>query len=38
MIEGAILCRKVLGNDDQMKIILDSIKTEFENYVIVVFF
>lgn len=34
MIEGAILCRKILGTDDQMKIILDSIKTEFENYVL----
>ncbi|MFH7018293.1 TetR/AcrR family transcriptional regulator [Flavobacterium sp. FlaQc-47] len=32
MIEGAILCRKILGNDDQMKIVLDSIKTEFESY------
>lgn len=34
MIEGAILCRKILGNDDQMKVILNSIKTEFENYLL----
>lgn len=32
MIEGAILCRKVLGNNDQMNIVLDSIKNEFEKY------
>ncbi|OXG09071.1 TetR family transcriptional regulator [Flavobacterium araucananum] len=34
LIEGAILCRKILGTEDQMKIILDSIKTEFESYLI----
>lgn len=34
MIEGAILCRKVLGNNDQMSIVLDSIKNEFEKYVL----
>jgi TetR/AcrR family transcriptional repressor of nem operon len=34
MIEGGILGRKVLGNDDQMKIILESIKNEFERYAI----
>lgn len=34
MIEGAILCRKILGTDDQMKIVLDSIKTEFESYLL----
>jgi TetR/AcrR family transcriptional repressor of nem operon len=34
MIEGGILCRKVLGNDDQMNIIVDSIKNEFERYVL----
>ncbi|TPG40861.1 TetR/AcrR family transcriptional regulator [Flavobacterium pectinovorum] len=32
MIEGAILCRKILGTDVQMKIVIDSIKTEFESY------
>lgn len=34
IIEGGILCRKVLGNDDQMNIVLDSIKNEFERYVL----
>ncbi|WP_264537431.1 TetR/AcrR family transcriptional regulator [Flavobacterium sp. N1736] len=34
MIEGGILCRKVLGNNQQMMIILDSIKEEFESYVL----
>ncbi|MET0946256.1 MAG: TetR/AcrR family transcriptional regulator [Flavobacterium sp.] len=34
MIEGAILCRKVFGNNDQMNIVLDGIKTEFERYVL----
>jgi TetR/AcrR family transcriptional repressor of nem operon len=34
MIEGAILCRKILGSDEQMKIVLDSIKTEFESYLL----
>jgi len=34
MIEGGILCRKVLGNNDQMTIVLESIKNEFERYVI----
>lgn len=34
MIEGAILCRKILGNNQQMLIILDSIKEEFERYVL----
>lgn len=33
-IEGAILCRKVLGSNDQMKIILESIKTEFDTYLL----
>ncbi|MDR7371437.1 TetR/AcrR family transcriptional regulator [Flavobacterium aquidurense] len=34
IIEGGILCRKVLGNDDQMNIILNSIKNDFERYVL----
>lgn len=34
MIEGGILCRKVFGNNDQMNIVLDSIKNEFERYVL----
>jgi len=34
MIEGGILCRKVLGNNQQMEIILESIKEEFERYVL----
>jgi len=34
MIEGGILCRKVLGNNQQMAIILESIKEEFERYIL----
>ncbi len=34
MIEGAILCREILNNNEQLNIILDSIKTEFESYVL----
>jgi TetR/AcrR family transcriptional repressor of nem operon len=34
MIEGAILCRKILGNDEQINIVLDNIKSEFERYVL----
>ena len=34
MIEGGILCRKVFGNNDQMNIVLDSIRNEFERYVL----
>jgi TetR/AcrR family transcriptional repressor of nem operon len=34
MIEGAILCRKIFENDEQMKIVLTSIKNEFERYVL----
>jgi AcrR family transcriptional regulator len=34
MVEGAILCREILNNNDQMTIVLNSIKTEFENYII----
>jgi AcrR family transcriptional regulator len=34
LIEGAILCRKILGNDEQMKIVIASIKSEFESYLL----
>jgi AcrR family transcriptional regulator len=34
MIEGGILCRKIVGNNEQMLIILESIKEEFEKYVL----
>lgn len=34
MIEGAILCRRVLESDEQMIIVLESIKKEFEVYLI----
>lgn len=34
MIEGAILCRKVLENNYQMEIIMDSIKSEFTTYLL----
>jgi TetR/AcrR family transcriptional repressor of nem operon len=34
MIEGGILCRKILGNNQQMIIVLNSIKDEFEKYVL----
>jgi AcrR family transcriptional regulator len=34
MIEGAILLKKVLGNDEQMKVVFESIKREFESYLI----
>jgi hypothetical protein len=34
MIEGAILYRKVFDNDEQIKIVLESIKKEFERYVV----
>lgn len=34
MIEGAILCREILNTNEQMNIVLDSIKTEYENYVV----
>lgn len=32
MIEGAVLCTKVLENDQQMKIVVKAIKEEFETY------
>jgi AcrR family transcriptional regulator len=34
MIEGAILCRRVLENDEQMEIILQAIRNEFEAYIL----
>ncbi|WP_288879724.1 TetR/AcrR family transcriptional regulator [Pedobacter panaciterrae] len=34
MIEGAILCRRVLESDEQMRIIHEAIKQEFESYLI----
>lgn len=34
MIEGGVLFRKVLGNNDQMMIVLESIKEEFEKYLL----
>ncbi len=34
MIEGAILCRKVFDNNDQMEVVLGILKNEFERYVI----
>ena len=34
MIEGAILCRRILDSDEQMKIIMEAIKTEFEGYLV----
>lgn len=33
MIEGAILYRKVFDNEDQIKMVFESIKSEFERYV-----
>lgn len=34
MIEGAILCRRVLESDEQMRIIMEAIGQEFESYLI----
>lgn len=34
MIEGAILCRRVLESDEQMRIIIESIREEFESYLV----
>lgn len=34
LIEGAVLCRKVFRNNDQINIVLDSIKKEFEKYLL----
>lgn len=34
MIEGAILCRRIMDNDEIMQIIIESIKKEFESYLV----
>lgn len=34
LIEGAVLCRKVMGSDEQLNIIHDSIRKEFADYLI----
>lgn len=34
MIEGAILCRKVLESDEQMRIVMEAIRLEFESYLL----
>jgi AcrR family transcriptional regulator len=34
MIEGAILCRKIMDNDDIIFIIIEEIKKEFESYLV----
>lgn len=34
MIEGAILCRKIMDSDEPMKIIMESIKKEFDTYLL----
>lgn len=34
MIEGAILCRKIMDNDEPMKIVMESIKKEFDTYLL----
>lgn len=34
MIEGAILCRRLLDSDEQMSIVIDAIQKEFESYLI----
>lgn len=32
MIEGAIFLKKILGNNDQLTVVMDAIKSEFETY------
>jgi dihydroxyacetone kinase DhaKLM complex PTS-EIIA-like component DhaM len=32
MIEGAILCRRILDSNEQMNVVIEAIKKEFENY------
>jgi len=32
MIEGAIFLKKILGNNDQLTVVMDGIKSEFETY------
>ncbi|WP_316812275.1 TetR/AcrR family transcriptional regulator [Pedobacter heparinus] len=34
MIEGAILCRRVLESDEQMWIIMEAIRLEFDSYLL----
>jgi len=34
MIEGGILCKRVLASDEQMRIIIEAIKLEFESYLL----
>ena len=34
MIEGAILCRKILESDEQMQVVIGAIREEFESYLI----
>jgi AcrR family transcriptional regulator len=34
LIEGAILCRRILDTDEQMNIVLASIKSEFDSHVL----
>ena len=34
MIEGAILCRRILESEEQMSVIMDAIQKEFESYLI----
>lgn len=34
MLEGGILCRRVLESNEQMKIIIDLIKKEFKTYLL----
>ena len=32
MIEGAIFLKKILGNNDQLTVVMDAIQSEFETY------
>jgi len=34
LLEGGILCKRVLGINDQMKVIIEAIKREFESYLL----
>jgi TetR/AcrR family transcriptional repressor of nem operon len=34
MIEGAILCKRLLESDEQMKVILEAVAQEFETYLL----
>lgn len=33
MIEGAILCRRVLENDEPMQVVVDAVKQELQTYI-----